>query len=85
MGGGGGHLKMDMVGPTLHSFHILFKLIFFVRHLFFFQNEYFKISFMETMHQCVKTEDQAQHFVDLDLGPHCLQRLSADTIYVTSR
>ena len=37
------------------------------------------------MHQFVKTEDQAQHFVDPDLGLHSSQRLSADTSYMTSR
>ena len=48
---------------------IFFKIIFF----------FFK-KFFQECHQSVKQfdPDQAQHFIGPDLGPNCLQRLSAD-------
>ena len=45
----------------------------------FFQNQFFEKLFQE-YNQGVKSfdPDQARHFVGLDLGPNCLQKLSAD-------
>ena len=51
---------------------------------YFLSSAFFKINFLEKFSQKYHRAsnsldlDQAQHFVRPDLGPNCLQRLSAD-------
>ena len=45
---------------------------------FFPKSNYLKISFRITIRVNILDPDQARHSVGLDLGPNCLQRLSAD-------
>ena len=58
--------------------------LFFAYEKFFMPIFFFKINFFEKLlqeyHQCLNIldPDQDQHFVEPDLGPNCLQRLSAD-------
>ena len=52
---------------------------FFVVCKFFFKLTYSKKSFRNTIRVSNSLDpDQARHFVRPDLGPNCLQRLSAD-------
>ena len=52
---------------------------FFVVCCFFSKSTYLKDSFRNTIRVSNSLDpDQAQHFVGPDLGPNCLQRLSAD-------
>ena len=53
--------------------------ILFCRLLIFFKITYLKKIFMNTIKVSNSLDpDQARHFVRPDLGPNCLQRLSAD-------
>ena len=50
----------------------------------FFKITFFRKSFRNTIRVSNSLNpDQAQHFVGPDLGPNCLQRLSADDTNVT--
>ena len=66
----GGRLNSFAYSETLHAF---------CRLLIFFQNQLFgKIpSGMPSLSNSLDP-DQARHIVGPDLGPNCLQRLSAD-------
>ena len=46
--------------------------------IFFFKNNFYKI--FQEYHQSVKQFGSRSGFVGPDLGPNCLQRLSADDI-----
>ena len=51
----------------------------FVVHCFFFQNRLFQKKIRNTIRVSSSLDpDQARHFVWPDLGPNCLQRLSAE-------
>ena len=52
----------------------------FCRLLIFFKINFFRkiLSGIPSECQTVFDPDQARHFVGSDLGPNCLQRLSAD-------
>ena len=54
-------------------------MLFCCLWIFFFRLTFSKKSFRNTIRvsSCLDP-DQAQHFVGPDLGPNCLQRLSAD-------
>ena len=62
--------------------HVLFELI--VPWEIFHAADFFKINFFEKFSEdTIRVSnsldpDQAQHFVGPDLGPNCLQKLSAD-------
>ena len=72
-----------MMGMTIFFFNFTLCLIF---HAFLLSDDYFKINFFDKQfreyHQCVNSLDpdqtQTRHFVAPDLGPNCLQRLSAE-------
>ena len=52
---------------------------FFVVCLFFSKSTFLKNSFRNTIRMANSLDpDQARHFIGPDLGPNCLQRLSAD-------
>ena len=54
---------------------------FFVACCFFSKSTFWKNSFMSTIRVSNSLDlDQARHFVGPDLGPNCLQKLSADDI-----
>ena len=59
--------------PTASFFHI------FSRLLIFSKSSFSKTSYRSTIKVSNSVDpDQARHFVGSDLGPNCLQRLSAD-------
>ena len=67
------------VSSTLHAgnFACFFRL--FCRLLKFFKMIFLKNSFRNTTRMSNSLDpDQARRFVGPDLGPNCLQRLSAD-------
>ena len=62
---------------------LVFLHAFIGRLLIFFQNQLFrKKSLTNTIRVLNSLDpDQARHFVGPDLGPNCLQKLSADDNY----
>ena len=65
--------------PELNSLHAgKFYMIFVVCRLYS-KSKFSKISFRNAIRMSNSLDpDQARHFVGPDLGPNCLQRLSAD-------
>ena len=58
---------------------VIFCVIFLLLSVDFFQDQLFENPFRNTIRVSNSLDpDQAQHFVRPDLGPNCLQRLSAD-------
>ena len=67
----------------LHAF--LKSVDFFFFFFFFFKLTFTKKSFRNTIRVSNNLDpDQARHFTGPDLGPNCLQRLSADDKVATS-
>ena len=60
---------------------VLGNLAYFFVVWIFFQNYFIKNAFRNIIRVSNSLDpDQAQHFVGSDLGPNCLQRLSAEDI-----
>ena len=57
--------------------HLVVCLVFFMRLVVWWLNV-IKINCFEKKSYFRSDQDQARHFVGPDLGPNCLQRLSAD-------
>ena len=64
---------------SLHAGYFCMLFFLLLSGDFFFKINLFKKSFRNTIRESNSLDpDQARHFVRSDLGPNCLQRLSAD-------
>ena len=69
-------MVMSEVSYGLFECWKIFHVFFLLSAGFFFQNYIFKIELPPVTNRL--EPDQARHFVGSDLGPNCLQILSAD-------